>query len=64
MKLPLTRPLRVAIEIVLLSLLALLFVRVLDLRRLQEYFSLITAQVIAGVLAFQLSILLLHTVQW
>jgi glycosyltransferase 2 family protein len=64
MKLPLTRPLRVTIEIVLLSLLALLFVRVLDLRRLQEYFSLVTAQVIAGVLAFQLSILLLHTVQW
>jgi uncharacterized protein (TIRG00374 family) len=37
---------------------------VLDLRRLQDYFSLITPQVLSGVLAFQLSILLLHTVQW
>jgi len=64
MKLPFTRPLRVTIEIVLLGLLAVLFVRVLDWSRLQEYFSLVTPQVLAGMLAFQLSILLLHTVQW
>ncbi len=64
MKLPLTKPLRVTIEIVLLGLLVVLFVRVLDYRRLQEYFSLITFRVLTGVLAFQLSILLLHTVQW
>ena len=64
MKLPLNKPLRIVIEIVALGLIALLFVRVLDLRRLQEYLSLVTFQVICGVLLFQLAILVVHTVQW
>lgn len=64
MELPLNRPLRITIEIVLLALLVLLFVRVLDVRRLQEYLSLLTPQVFCGLLLFQLAILLLHTLQW
>jgi len=64
MKLPVNRTVRIAIEIVVLAFLALLFLRVLDFQHLREYFSLITLQVIGGVLVFQVAILVLHTVQW
>ena len=64
MKFVFSKRLRIAIEIVILGLLALLFLHVLNFRRLQEYISLINLEVIFGVLLFQLAIQFLHAVQW
>jgi uncharacterized protein (TIRG00374 family) len=58
------KTLRVVIEIVLLVGLALLFLRVLDFKHLGDYFSLLTLPVFGGLVLFQLSILVLHAVQW
>jgi uncharacterized protein (TIRG00374 family) len=59
-----SRPVKAIVEVVLLGLLVLLFVKVLDVQRLRLYFSLITTRVILGILAFQLAILLLQACQW
>ncbi|HVP18434.1 MAG TPA: lysylphosphatidylglycerol synthase domain-containing protein, partial [Spirochaetia bacterium] len=64
MKVRLNRSLRNAIEITLLLLLVLLFLRVLDLHQLRMYFSLITPKVVTGILCFQLAILVIQTFQW
>lgn len=64
MKVRLNRPLRNAIELAVLVLLILLFLRVLDLRQLRTYFALITPQVVTGILCFQLTILVLQTFEW
>ncbi len=64
MKLAARKSLRIVIEVALLGILVLVFVRVLNFSRLQEYVSLITFQVFAGVIVFQLAILFLHAVQW
>ncbi len=64
MKVRLTRPFRIAIELAVLALLALLFVKVLDLRLLRNYIELITPQVVTGILSFQLAILVIQTFEW
>ena len=64
MKVRLTRPFRIALEIAVLALLVLLFVRVLDVRQLRKYIELITPQVVTGILIFQLAILVVQTFQW
>ena len=64
MKVRMARPAKIAIEIAVLILLVLLFVKVLNLRQLRSYIELITPQVVTGILTFQLSILLIQTFQW
>ena len=64
MKVRLTRPFRVALELAVLALLVLLFVKVLDVRQLRKYIELITPQVVTGILIFQLAILVVQTFQW
>ncbi len=64
MKVRLSRPVRNIIELAVLILLVLLFLRVLDVRQLRRYFELITPQVVTGILAFQLAILVVQTFQW
>jgi uncharacterized protein (TIRG00374 family) len=64
MKLKISRPLKIAIELILLGLLVFLFVKVLDFKRLWEYIKAITPPVLLGVLGFQLAILSLQTIQW
>jgi uncharacterized protein (TIRG00374 family) len=55
---------RIALELAVLALLVLLFVKVLDLRQLRRYIELITPQVVTGILTFQLAILVIQTLQW
>lgn len=64
MKLRLSRPVKIGIELLLLGLLIFLFVEVLDFRRVQAYVRLITLRVFFGVLGFQFAILLIQTLQW
>ena len=64
MKVRLSRPLRIAIEVTVLALLVLLFVKVLDPRQLRRYVALITPQVVTGILTFQLAILVTQTFHW
>ena len=64
MKVRLSRPVKIAIELALLALLVFLFLKVLDYRRFRTYIELITPQVIGGILGFQLAILLVQTFQW
>jgi glycosyltransferase 2 family protein len=64
MKVRLTRPFKITIELVVLALLVLLFIRVLDPRQLRRYIELITPQVVTGILSFQLAILVLQTFHW
>lgn len=64
MKVRLTRPFRIALELIVLALLVLLFVKVLDLRQLRKYIELITPQVVTGILTFQLVILVIQTFEW
>jgi uncharacterized protein (TIRG00374 family) len=60
----LSRPVKLAVELVLLGLLVFLFVKLLDVRHLVRYLGLITPRVLAGIIAFQLSILFIQTFQW
>jgi uncharacterized protein (TIRG00374 family) len=64
MRLKISRFAKVCIEIMLLGLLVVLFIKVLDYQSLQQYITLITLRVVIGVLCFQLAILLLQTCQW
>jgi uncharacterized protein (TIRG00374 family) len=64
MKVKVSRPLKIAIELILLGLLVFLFIKVLDFARLREYITLITVRVVLGILVFQLGILVLQTFQW
>ncbi|HUI71165.1 MAG TPA: flippase-like domain-containing protein [Spirochaetia bacterium] len=64
MKVRLTRPVKISIELVVLALLVLLFVLVLDPRQLHKYIELITPQVVTGILTFQLAILVTQTFHW
>ncbi len=64
MKLRLSRPVKIAIELAALALLVFLFVKVLDFRQVRKYIELITPQVILGILAFQLAVLVIQSFQW
>ncbi len=64
MKVKLSKPVKIALEVVLLGLLVFLFVKVLDFSRLRREILLITPQVVLGILAFQLGIMAMQTVQW
>lgn len=64
MRLRLTRPVKLGLELVFLGLLVFLFVKVLDFRQVQAYIRLITPRVLLGVLGFQLAILLIQSFQW
>jgi glycosyltransferase 2 family protein len=64
MKVRLNRFLRNVIELAVLILLVLLFLRVLDIRQLHKYFDLITPRVVTGILCFQLGILVIQTFEW
>ncbi len=64
MKVRLSRPVKLGIEIVILALLVFLFLKLLDFRHFVGYIHLITPRVLAGIIGFQLSILLIQTFQW
>jgi uncharacterized protein (TIRG00374 family) len=64
MKVRLSRPVKIALEVAALALLVLLFVKVLDPRKLRMYMELITPQVVTGILTFQLAILVTQTFHW
>ncbi|HVO40932.1 MAG TPA: flippase-like domain-containing protein [Spirochaetia bacterium] len=64
MKVRLSRPVKIAIELAVLVLLVFLFVKVLDVRQVRKYIELITPQVIVGILGFQLAILSIQSLQW
>jgi uncharacterized protein (TIRG00374 family) len=64
MSFKISKPVKICIEIMLLGLLVVLFIKVLDYKTLQQYITLITLRVVLGVLCFQLAILLLQTCQW
>lgn len=58
------KPVKIVIEIVLLGLLALLFIRIMDAEQFQNIFTQITFRVFLAVLGFQLLLQLLGTFQW
>jgi uncharacterized protein (TIRG00374 family) len=60
----LSRPLRIVIEALLIGGLVVLFVVILDPKRLQEDFGRVTAATILGLLAFQVSIHTVGMLQW
>jgi uncharacterized protein (TIRG00374 family) len=64
MKVRLSKPVKIGLEIAALALLVLLFLRVMDPRQLRRYIELITPQVVTGILSFQLAILILQTLHW
>jgi uncharacterized protein (TIRG00374 family) len=65
MKKPLiSKPVKIAVEIALLGLLALLFVRILDVKQFQDIFTQVTFRVFLGILGFQLVLQFLGTAQW
>jgi uncharacterized protein (TIRG00374 family) len=64
MKFKISRPVKIAIELILLGLLVFLFVKVLDFKRLWEYIQSITPIVLLGVVGFQLAMLTLQSLQW
>ncbi len=64
MKLRISKPVKIAIEVALIGLLVLLFFLVVDPTRLRYYLQRITLRSIAGLLAIQLSIHLIGLVQW
>ncbi len=55
---------RIVIEVVLLGLLVLLFVQILDREEVLGHLQRINARTVIGVLAFQLAIQILATLQW
>lgn len=59
-----SKPVKITIEIVLLGLLALLFVRIVDVEQFLGIIAQITFRVFLGVLGFQLALQFLGTVQW
>jgi uncharacterized protein (TIRG00374 family) len=64
MKLRLSAPLKLALELIALGLLVFLFIKVLDFRHVRTYLALITPRVFLGIVGFQLGILFLQTFQW
>jgi glycosyltransferase 2 family protein len=64
MRLRLSRPVKIGLEILVLVLLVALFIKVLDFRRVQSYIQLITPRVFLVIFCFQIAILLIQTFQW
>ncbi len=64
MKVRLSRPVKIIIELAVLALLVFLFIEVLDFRQVRKYIALITARVVVGILAFQLIILIVQSFEW
>ncbi|HET6488002.1 MAG TPA: flippase-like domain-containing protein, partial [Spirochaetia bacterium] len=64
MRLRISKPVKIAIEVVVIGLLVLLFFLVVDPARLRVYLALITLRSIGGLLAIQLTLHLVGMVQW
>ncbi|HUJ74704.1 MAG TPA: lysylphosphatidylglycerol synthase transmembrane domain-containing protein [bacterium] len=64
MKLRIPKPVRVALEVLLLAGIVLLFVKILDPVKLRGYLQRVTLNSILGLLLFQLSIHLVGMLQW
>ena len=64
MKIALSRPVKIALEIFLFGLLLVLFILVLDFDMVRQFIRLITVRVVLCILGFQLAILAAQTFQW
>lgn len=64
MKRKISKPIKVAIEVLLLAALVVLFVVLLDPKQLRGYLLRVTLSSILGLLAFQFAIHIVGTLQW
>ncbi len=64
MRIKISKPVKISIEVLLIGLLVALFIKVLDYKTLKDFITLITLRVFIGMVSFQLAILILQTLQW